>query len=260
MWVNINSTFKNSGGPNGPELLDYPCPDSHEFREDQCAAYNTIPLNGLLYEWVPHYTDDGPCALTCKGKPIDQEETDDDFVMIVETLSKRVRDGTRCRPGSLDMCIDGKCQRVGCDLQIGSDKQVDACGVCGGDGSSCSKPLYYWTLTYTSLCSATCGGESDSDPYVTDGESDFIPSEYEKDNESDNSIISAEEATTSTHVTPKTTRKRKRNVQEWKRNKITNKRLAGQEYESRGKMKRKKCVQEYVHTCRYQCGIFNEDK
>ncbi|XP_072391161.1 protein madd-4 isoform X2 [Diabrotica undecimpunctata] len=135
-----------------------PCPDSHEFREDQCAAYNTIPLNGLLYEWVPHYTDDGPCALTCKGKPIDQEETDDDFVMIVETLSKRVRDGTRCRPGSLDMCIDGKCQRVGCDLQIGSEKQVDACGVCGGDGSSCSKPLYYWTLTYTSLCSATCGG------------------------------------------------------------------------------------------------------
>ncbi|XP_018562984.1 protein madd-4 isoform X1 [Anoplophora glabripennis] len=56
------------------------------------------------------------------------------------------------------MCIDGQCQRVGCDLKIGSTKQVDECGVCGGDGSSCSRPLYHWTLTYASLCSATCGG------------------------------------------------------------------------------------------------------
>lgn len=49
-------------------------------------------------------------------------------------------------------------QTVGCDLRIGSDRQVDACGVCGGDGSSCSRPLYHWTLTSASLCSATCGG------------------------------------------------------------------------------------------------------
>ncbi|KAJ8976402.1 hypothetical protein NQ317_003038, partial [Molorchus minor] len=48
---------------------------------------------------------------------------------------------------------------VGCDLKIGSIKQIDECGVCGGDGSSCSKPLYHWILSYTSLCSATCGRE-----------------------------------------------------------------------------------------------------
>jgi hypothetical protein len=35
--------------------------------------------------------------------------TDDEPSVIVQ-LSNRVQDGTRCRPGSLDMCIQGKCQ------------------------------------------------------------------------------------------------------------------------------------------------------
>ena len=29
---------------------------------------------------------------------------------VIVQLSNRVQDGTRCRPGSLDMCIQGKCQ------------------------------------------------------------------------------------------------------------------------------------------------------
>lgn len=29
---------------------------------------------------------------------------------VVAQLAARVQDGTRCRPGSLDMCINGKCQ------------------------------------------------------------------------------------------------------------------------------------------------------
>lgn len=45
---------------------------------------------------------------------------------------------------------------VGCDLKLGSNLQVDSCGVCGGD-SSCLKPPYHWTLISMSLCSATCG-------------------------------------------------------------------------------------------------------
>ncbi|XP_017781634.1 PREDICTED: ADAMTS-like protein 1 isoform X2 [Nicrophorus vespilloides] len=130
-----------------------PCPESHEFREDQCSAYDTSPYEGTRYTWTPHYDDVDPCALTCRGKT-DEE----DAVMIVARLAEKVQDGTRCRPGSLDMCIDGKCQRVGCDLRIGSNKQIDACGVCGGDGSSCSRPLYHWTFATLSLCSVTCGG------------------------------------------------------------------------------------------------------
>lgn len=45
---------------------------------------------------------------------------------------------------------------VGCDLRIGSNRQIDDCGACGGDGS-CPRPLYHWTLTPVSLCSVTCG-------------------------------------------------------------------------------------------------------
>ncbi|XP_060536482.1 protein madd-4 isoform X2 [Cylas formicarius] len=134
-----------------------PCPDSSiEFREEQCAKFNPVPYEEAFYEWRPFYDEDEPCSLTCKGKP--RGADDDDAILIVARLKDKVHDGTRCRPGSLDMCIDGKCQRVGCDLRIGSLKQVDGCGVCGGDGSSCSRPLYHWTLTYASLCSATCGG------------------------------------------------------------------------------------------------------
>uniref|UniRef100_A0AAR5PUC8 Ig-like domain-containing protein n=1 Tax=Dendroctonus ponderosae TaxID=77166 RepID=A0AAR5PUC8_DENPD len=133
-----------------------PCPDTlQDFRDEQCAAFDKVPYEGALYRWQPFYNDDDPCALTCKGRPQEGHVED---LLIVATLKKKVHDGTRCRPGSLDMCIAGFCQQVGCDLKLGSEKQVDQCGICGGDGSSCAKPLYHWTLTYTSLCSTTCGG------------------------------------------------------------------------------------------------------
>uniref|UniRef100_A0A1A9V4V4 ADAMTS/ADAMTS-like cysteine-rich domain-containing protein n=1 Tax=Glossina austeni TaxID=7395 RepID=A0A1A9V4V4_GLOAU len=84
-----------------------------------------------------------------------------DELSVVVQLTPRVQDGTRCRSGSLDMCIQGKCQRVGCDLKIGSTKKVDSCGVCGGDGSSCSsQTLYHWEIAPMSLCSVSCGGDT----------------------------------------------------------------------------------------------------
>ncbi|XP_049817483.1 ADAMTS-like protein 1 isoform X3 [Aethina tumida] len=136
------------------------CPDSRDFRMDQCQAFNKSPYKGLFYEWTPHYEDEKPCTLTCVGSPVSENEITQDHhqVVVITNLADKVHDGTRCRPGSLDMCIDGICQKVGCDLRIGSSKQIDECGVCGGDGSSCFKPIYHWTLTFTSLCSKTCGG------------------------------------------------------------------------------------------------------
>ncbi|XP_063699657.1 protein madd-4 isoform X2 [Culicoides brevitarsis] len=147
-----------------------PCPDAQDFRAQQCAAYNDVPYDGALFKWEPHYDYSEPCALTCRGKPAQQfdenqqpEDQVDEYSQeedgtVVTQLSHRVQDGTRCRPGSLDMCIHGKCQRVGCDLKIGSTKKIDACGVCGGDGSTCSEPLYQWEMAQMSLCSVTCGG------------------------------------------------------------------------------------------------------
>ncbi|XP_039277777.1 ADAMTS-like protein 1 isoform X2 [Nilaparvata lugens] len=124
-----------------------PCPDVVDFREHQCSSYNEIPYNDQMLFWKPHYNDGNPCALTCISN-----------TGVVAKLADSVRDGTRCRPGSLDMCIEAKCQRVGCDLMIGSQLKVDECGVCGGDGSSCQQPLYHWAITPSSLCSVSCGG------------------------------------------------------------------------------------------------------
>ncbi|KAH8356938.1 hypothetical protein KR200_005501, partial [Drosophila serrata] len=149
-----------------------PCPEQQDFRSSQCAAYNDVPYDGTLYKWTPHYDYVEPCALTCRGHPAhlvedisretggghDEESEHYDEQSVIVQLSARVQDGTRCRSGSLDMCIQGKCQRVGCDLKIGSTKKIDGCGVCGGDGNSCSQPLYYWEMAPMSQCSATCGG------------------------------------------------------------------------------------------------------
>ncbi|XP_066139353.1 protein madd-4 isoform X1 [Euwallacea fornicatus] len=133
-----------------------PCPGvSLDFREEQCASYNNVPYDGVYYDWFPFYDDDEPCTLICKGK---LKGATDEVPLVVSTLKDGVQDGTRCRPGSLDMCIDGECQRVGCDLKLGSGKQIDECGICGGEGTTCAKPLYHWTLTYASLCSVSCGG------------------------------------------------------------------------------------------------------
>ncbi|XP_039752542.1 protein madd-4 isoform X1 [Pararge aegeria] len=135
------------------------------WREQQCSAHDDTPYGGELFHWRAHRDDDEPCALTCRGTPQHSGQTpeataslDEDERVVVAVLAARVSDGTRCRPSSLDMCIDGRCQRVGCDLRVGSTRRVDECGVCGGDGSSCSRPRYHWLATPGSLCSATCGG------------------------------------------------------------------------------------------------------
>ncbi|XP_026471091.1 ADAMTS-like protein 3 [Ctenocephalides felis] len=135
-----------------------PCPEYQDFRAHQCSAYDGMLYEGVLWLWSPHYDDSEPCALTCRGRPAAQGSSiDEDAIMVVQ-MAPRVQDGTRCRPGSLDMCIHGQCQHVGCDLRIGSSKKVDVCGICGGDGKSCGLPLYHWVLSTMSHCSATCGG------------------------------------------------------------------------------------------------------
>ena len=59
---------------------------------------------------------------------------------------------------SLAVCLAGKCERVGCDLKVGSGQLVDRCGVCGGDGSSCPlQEAFSWVSASLSPCSTTCG-------------------------------------------------------------------------------------------------------
>ncbi|XP_033613536.1 ADAMTS-like protein 1 [Fukomys damarensis] len=103
-------------------------PEAGDFRAQQCSAHNDVKYHGQFYEWLPVSNDpDNPCSLKCQAKGT---------ALVVE-LAPKVLDGTRCYPASLDMCISGLCQIVGCDHQLGSTAKEDNCGVCNGDGSTC---------------------------------------------------------------------------------------------------------------------------
>ncbi|XP_073083232.1 ADAMTS-like protein 3 isoform X4 [Manis javanica] len=103
-------------------------PDAEDFRAQQCSAYNDVQYQGHYYEWLPQYNDPtAPCALKCHAQGQN----------VVVELAPKVLDGTRCNADSLDMCISGICQAVGCDRRLGSGAREDSCGVCAGDGATC---------------------------------------------------------------------------------------------------------------------------
>uniref|UniRef100_A0A671Q453 ADAMTS-like protein 3 n=1 Tax=Sinocyclocheilus anshuiensis TaxID=1608454 RepID=A0A671Q453_9TELE len=103
-------------------------PESGDFRAQQCSAHNDIKYQGQTYEWIPvTYDPISPCALRCQARG----------KSLVVELAPKVLDGTRCKADSLDICISGICQEVGCDRQLGSNAKEDNCGVCAGDGSTC---------------------------------------------------------------------------------------------------------------------------
>ena len=55
----------------------------------------------------------------------------------------KVADGTLCdsTTGRSDICVDGACYKVGCDHQLGSEKVLDECGICNGNGLTCELSL-----------------------------------------------------------------------------------------------------------------------
>nr|XP_023676690.1 ADAMTS-like protein 1 isoform X2 [Paramormyrops kingsleyae] len=105
------------------------CPlGAGDFRAQQCSAHADVRHQGRYHEWLPLNNDpENPCALKCRARGSD---------LVVE-LAPKVLDGTRCYTESLDMCISGLCQIVGCDHELGSTAKEDNCGVCNGDGSTC---------------------------------------------------------------------------------------------------------------------------
>ncbi|XP_052766205.1 uncharacterized protein LOC128207366 isoform X2 [Mya arenaria] len=98
-----------------------------DFRASQCEEYNIIPLDDVKYSWLPYYGHGETCALLCLAKG----------QMFYHKLADRVVDGTPCHDDPSRRCVHGQCKSIGCDWKVGSYKQTDQCGVCGGDGSSC---------------------------------------------------------------------------------------------------------------------------
>uniref|UniRef100_A0A8C4IWB7 A disintegrin and metalloproteinase with thrombospondin motifs 13 n=1 Tax=Dicentrarchus labrax TaxID=13489 RepID=A0A8C4IWB7_DICLA len=113
-----------------------------DFMAEQCSQTDLHPLYLLpntasFYTWIPAVgfaQGDEQCRYTCQS---------DGENFIVSRGSQFV-DGTRCQSGSpppfgsTAACLRGKCQLFGCDGALHSGKVRDVCGVCGGDGSSCS--------------------------------------------------------------------------------------------------------------------------
>nr|XP_050844302.1 A disintegrin and metalloproteinase with thrombospondin motifs 9 isoform X2 [Vespula vulgaris] len=110
-------------------------PGSPDFREQQCQEYNNNNLNiqGLARDvkWHAKYARIQPedrCKLYC------QVETNQYYM-----LRDKVIDGTPCGPDTFHLCVNGRCKPAGCDNVLNSTAELDTCGVCRGDNSTCQR-------------------------------------------------------------------------------------------------------------------------
>ncbi|XP_033486759.2 A disintegrin and metalloproteinase with thrombospondin motifs 7 [Epinephelus lanceolatus] len=108
-----------------------PCPDDlPSFRDIQCSHFNSLPYKGKFYKWEAVINRMNPCELHCR--PLNEHFSD--------KMRDAVTDGTPCYQGnkSRDLCINGICKSIGCDYVIDSSATEDRCGVCHGNGSTCT--------------------------------------------------------------------------------------------------------------------------
>uniref|UniRef100_A0A8B9VJV7 PLAC domain-containing protein n=1 Tax=Anas zonorhyncha TaxID=75864 RepID=A0A8B9VJV7_9AVES len=112
-----------------------PCPaNTASFKQQQCSSFNAKAFGKRYYHWMPLYPDDytsisnKPCDLQCTTRSGERQ------------LMARAQDGTSCKDRTHQgVCINGKCEPVGCDGSLYSPRTMDRCRVCGGDGSTCHR-------------------------------------------------------------------------------------------------------------------------
>ncbi|XP_041642010.1 A disintegrin and metalloproteinase with thrombospondin motifs 7 [Cheilinus undulatus] len=104
--------------------------DLPSFRSIQCSHFNSMPYKGKFYKWDAVINRVSPCELHCR--PLNEDFS--------EKMRDAVIDGTPCYEGnkSRDICLNGICKNVGCDYVIESSAVEDRCGVCQGNGSTCT--------------------------------------------------------------------------------------------------------------------------
>ncbi|KAM8894980.1 A disintegrin and metalloproteinase with thrombospondin motifs 7 isoform 2-T2 [Spinachia spinachia] len=108
-----------------------PCPRGlPSFRDVQCGHFNALPREGKFYKWEAVVNRVSPCELHCR--PLDEHFS--------EKMQEAVADGTPCYDGNdrRDVCVNGVCKHLGCDFVIDSGAVEDRCGVCHGNGSTCT--------------------------------------------------------------------------------------------------------------------------
>uniref|UniRef100_A0A7N8WY12 ADAM metallopeptidase with thrombospondin type 1 motif, 17 n=1 Tax=Mastacembelus armatus TaxID=205130 RepID=A0A7N8WY12_9TELE len=105
-----------------------PCPKgAPSFRDLQCLSYDRHASKKKGSMLTAIINDEKPCVLFCSLVGRD----------VPVLVADRVMDGTPCGPYETDLCVNGRCQKIGCDGIIGSSAKEDRCGVCNGDGRSC---------------------------------------------------------------------------------------------------------------------------
>ncbi|XP_011638935.1 A disintegrin and metalloproteinase with thrombospondin motifs 20 isoform X3 [Pogonomyrmex barbatus] len=110
-------------------------PGSPDFREQQCSKFdnNNFNIQNLARDvkWHAKYTRILPqdrCKLYC------QVESNQYYM-----LRDKVIDGTPCGPDTYHICVNGQCKPAGCDHVLNSTAELDTCGVCSGDNSTCQR-------------------------------------------------------------------------------------------------------------------------
>ncbi|XP_031748801.1 A disintegrin and metalloproteinase with thrombospondin motifs 19 isoform X1 [Xenopus tropicalis] len=105
------------------------CPaNTPNFRDWQCQTFSfRTSYQKNKHQWQSIINEEKPCALFCSALGKDQP------ILVAE----KVLDGTPCGQNGLDICSNGRCQKVGCDGILGSLSREDHCGVCNGNGKSC---------------------------------------------------------------------------------------------------------------------------
>uniref|UniRef100_A0A8C5PPJ1 ADAM metallopeptidase with thrombospondin type 1 motif 19 n=1 Tax=Leptobrachium leishanense TaxID=445787 RepID=A0A8C5PPJ1_9ANUR len=99
-----------------------------DYRDWQCQAFSfRSSYHKHKHRWHAVINEETPCALFCSALGKDHP------ILVAE----KVMDGTSCGENGLDMCSNGRCQKVGCDGILGSLSREDHCGVCNGNGKSC---------------------------------------------------------------------------------------------------------------------------
>ncbi|XP_015439525.1 PREDICTED: A disintegrin and metalloproteinase with thrombospondin motifs 9 [Dufourea novaeangliae] len=113
-------------------------PGSPDFRGQQCSGFdnNTMDIENLPRDvkWFPKYLGISPenrCRLYC--------QTISHQNIYEYKMRDKVIDGTPCGLDSFDVCVNGYCKPAGCDHVLDSTAELDTCGVCRGDNSTCQR-------------------------------------------------------------------------------------------------------------------------
>ena len=108
------------------------CEKGKDSDSIECATFNNVTIFGdAVQSWKPVLPWRGDCHLFCKSR---------DHWMDLTYSFGQLKDGSECLGG---VCVRGSCTDFGCDGVVGSGKEVDKCGECGGGGSSCTHVSHY---------------------------------------------------------------------------------------------------------------------